>query len=505
MKYCKTLSIVCCFSVLLTGCSFSFPSVKDSESNSLVLVTSTPAPTSAAVPVTEAGSNADIFISSPSDGPTTTLETPTPVSAPSLEPEETATSSPVPTVTIAVVPTDTPVPTSTPSPTSSPTPVPTAVPSNTPTPAQSTSSPTVTSKPTATPKPASATATPTPPPVFTGYVERVTFYIPQDLSIPVGNAMNRYYAVNSATSEYLQGSYTVSNSSVASISYNGTITTKKPGTTDITLTVAGRTKTITITVTNTSAYAYVTGDMSGLSQTETKIYNIVIDTLSSLITSGMSDYDKVKAIHDFIVLNTAYDMAYYSSSETISDASFTVEGVLINHVAVCQGYAETFDLFMTCLGIEDMVATGYKKDSQGNNIPHAWNLVQLDGDWYNIDTTSDDPTPDTKGYVSYQYFLIPDSFTLSDMTIDDGFPVCTATNYTYTIYEGHIIDSISSYEDKFAELFAQGLTEITILYPEYESPDFTTIIGRYYQGRIGYYPLYKRGDYTVFTVLLLDL
>ena len=39
---------------------------------------------------------------------------------------------------------------------------------------------------------------------------------------------------------------------------------------------------------------------------------------------------------------------------------------------------------------------------------HAWNLVQLDGQWYHVDVTWDDPAPDRYGQVLHDYFLVTD-------------------------------------------------------------------------------------------------
>ena len=63
-------------------------------------------------------------------------------------------------------------------------------------------------------------------------------------------------------------------------------------------------------------------------------------------------------------------------------------------MAVCQGYAETMKLFLDALGIENKLVYG-----TGGGISHVWNLLCLDGDWYHMDVTWDDPLLDGKDII----------------------------------------------------------------------------------------------------------
>ncbi len=121
---------------------------------------------------------------------------------------------------------------------------------------------------------------------------------------------------------------------------------------------------------------------------------------------AMSDHDKVRAIHDWMCCNIAYDYENYLNG-TIPDDSYEITGAMLEGKAVCQGYAETFQLFMDILGIPCETVSGKATNSQGNTGGHAWNQVQVDGKWYNIDVTWDDPVPDKAGVVrQYNYFLV---------------------------------------------------------------------------------------------------
>ena len=147
------------------------------------------------------------------------------------------------------------------------------------------------------------------------------------------------------------------------------------------------------------------------------------EILAQVVTDGMSDYDIAKALHDYLVLNCAYDYDNYLQG-TIPSESYTAEGALLKGTAVCSGYASAYQLLMQRAGIPCEYVSGY---ATGN---HAWNVVEIDGQWYHVDATWDDPVPDREGYVRYDYFLKSDSYMRanrhSSWTSDR---VCTSTKY----------------------------------------------------------------------------
>lgn len=156
--------------------------------------------------------------------------------------------------------------------------------------------------------------------------------------------------------------------------------------------------------------------------------------VAAIITSNMSQEQKVRAIHDYIIKTVRYEI---NNNYDI----YTARGALINKVAVCQGYALGFKALCDEAGIkcEMIYGTG---TSGGQSISHAWNVVCVDGQWYQIDTTWDDPIIDSiteeeckKGAnLSYAYYLIPDSIMYMDHTAKNPSRVCTSTKYEKTGY-----------------------------------------------------------------------
>ena len=124
---------------------------------------------------------------------------------------------------------------------------------------------------------------------------------------------------------------------------------------------------------------------------EAQMDQAVADLLSSLDLSGKTDYQKIKAIYDYICSNITYDYDnLYDDSYTLKHSSYAA---LINKKAVCQGYASLFYRLALEAGIDARVISG---DSSG---PHAWNIVKIEGSYYNLDSTWD------AGNTEYEYFL----------------------------------------------------------------------------------------------------
>lgn len=153
------------------------------------------------------------------------------------------------------------------------------------------------------------------------------------------------------------------------------------------------------------------------------------EILSTVIRSGMSDYEKELALHDYIVNNTRYDYQNYLDG-TIPDDSYWPYGILINNTGVCNGYAYTMKLLLNLVDIECMVISG-----EANGGGHAWNIVKLGNEYYHLDVTWNDPV---NWYyyggdiLSYDYFNITDEQMAKDHTWNKSlYPECNGVLYRY--------------------------------------------------------------------------
>ncbi len=136
---------------------------------------------------------------------------------------------------------------------------------------------------------------------------------------------------------------------------------------------------------------------------EIRIQEIIRDTISE----DMSDLEKVLALHDFLVRECDYDYENYLNN-AIPWNSYTAYGALTNGVAVCSGYAEAYSALLQRVGITSVILSS-------DEMNHAWNMVLLDGEWYHVDTTWDDPVYPydgidyaMEGKVRHEYFLRSD-------------------------------------------------------------------------------------------------
>ena len=130
--------------------------------------------------------------------------------------------------------------------------------------------------------------------------------------------------------------------------------------------------------------------LSSLEQEE-KVDEEVSNLLKSLDLSNKTDYQKVKAIYDYICSNVTYD--HDNLNDKSYSLKYTAYAALINKTAVCQGYASLFYRLALDTGVDTRVISG---EAGG---PHAWNIVKLNGKYYNLDSTWD------AGRSTYAYFL----------------------------------------------------------------------------------------------------
>ena len=163
-----------------------------------------------------------------------------------------------------------------------------------------------------------------------------------------------------------------------------------------------------------------------------------LDAVCDEVIASLSDPDDEwqteLEIHDYIIENCSYDMV---EDEHIYSSAY---GALVNGEAACEGYSKAMQLLLDRAGIENYVICGNATNQDGVTGPHMWNVVKINGDFYHLDCTWDDPKGDKN--ENHLYFNVNDemiSETHSDFTKDFG---CTATAENYyekkdTYFETH--------------------------------------------------------------------
>lgn len=131
----------------------------------------------------------------------------------------------------------------------------------------------------------------------------------------------------------------------------------------------------------------------------TAVESKIDEIIEKIITNDMTDREKIKAFHDYVINNTKYDSDYVDDNlNDMYNYSHKATGALLYSKALCGGYSHSMALFLNKLKIPN-----YRISSD----THIWNLVYLDNKWYHLDLTWDDPiTSNKKDVLLDEYFLI---------------------------------------------------------------------------------------------------
>ena len=182
------------------------------------------------------------------------------------------------------------------------------------------------------------------------------------------------------------------------------------------------------------------------------------------IDSDADEYEKVKYVYDTLIRETDYQLDAPDNQNIYS--------VFVNHLSVCQGYAKATQYLLNRLGVECVLVLGTVNNGEG----HAWNLVNVDGCYYYVDTTWGDASyqPEENGSsatfskpeINYDYLNVTTAELVRTHTIggEVPMPVCNATAANYYVKEGALF---SDYDrEQMASLFdrklSEGMTDVTI-------------------------------------------
>ena len=150
--------------------------------------------------------------------------------------------------------------------------------------------------------------------------------------------------------------------------------------------------------------------------------------VAEITQSNYTDYAIAKALHDYIVLNTRYESRLGITARADATSKLLLEGI-----AVCDGYAHAYGLLLSIAGIENRFVIG-----KGDGVEHIWNLVKLQGQWTHIDPTYDDPKPDVGGRIFHAYFGLSDARISANHQWDrSNFPRAVTDSLYHPIREGH--------------------------------------------------------------------
>lgn len=161
-----------------------------------------------------------------------------------------------------------------------------------------------------------------------------------------------------------------------------------------------------------------------------KSASAILDNIRALNT----DYDKIKAIYEYVIDNTDYKLGAPDNQSIYS--------VLVNKKSVCAGYTRTMQYLLQKLGIETIYVTG---TVQGSG-KHSWNIVKCNGKYYHIDATSGEmyidniPKKDIPSEIRccHEYLFCTDKQIYRNRTVDKiaKLPKCSSADLGCHALEG---------------------------------------------------------------------
>ncbi len=137
--------------------------------------------------------------------------------------------------------------------------------------------------------------------------------------------------------------------------------------------------------------------------------NEEINKIMTSIPNNLKEYHLEKYIHNEVLEKCTYAKGINTAEDGWEE--FTVYGALIDGSAVCEGYAHAMCMLLNKVGIDCYYANGY-----GENSPHMWNTVKIDGNWYHLDATWDD-----HDNAYFNYFNLNDKQIQSDHIISEKY------------------------------------------------------------------------------------
>ena len=148
------------------------------------------------------------------------------------------------------------------------------------------------------------------------------------------------------------------------------------------------------------------------------------------IDSDASEYDKIRYVYEYIINTTDYS--------TQSDANQNIQSALLSHVSVCAGYARSFQYILHRMGMFCTYVTGHTTDGGD----HAWNIVRIGDQYYNVDVTWGDPvfvgleegSSPPGSYMNYNYLCCTDEELFLTHVPDDTVPLPSCTDDSLNYY-----------------------------------------------------------------------
>jgi hypothetical protein len=197
------------------------------------------------------------------------------------------------------------------------------------------------------------------------------------------------------------------------------------------------------------------------------------EIIRNIIKPGMSDYEKVLAIHDHVIKSSRYDRLN-AEVDAVPPEEHEAYGVLVKGIGVCDSYAKAVKLLLGKAGVQSIIVEGSKAEGVGQRLgdaDHAWNIVKLDGEYYHLDATWDDVSEERDSTeLIYHHFNLNDEEMQKTHVWDKGkYPPCIGTKYNYFEYNKLIADNQTEALSMLAKAVSNREKKLLIKINDYKS------------------------------------
>lgn len=183
-------------------------------------------------------------------------------------------------------------------------------------------------------------------------------------------------------------------------------------------------------------YEYTDEEILQIQQSMEDAYQEVLWMLSE----NADTYEKIKTVYTYVIDQTDY---------VISDHDQNIAGVFYYHDGVCAGYAGAVQYLLERLGVYCIYVDGEVLDRDDG---HAWNIVQIDGEYYYVDATNGDQPEflqgDAAALAEHKTTIMdylcpfPDEYEANFFATDEfSIPDCTSTDRNFYVMNQGCFDS----------------------------------------------------------------
>jgi transglutaminase/protease-like cytokinesis protein 3 len=192
-------------------------------------------------------------------------------------------------------------------------------------------------------------------------------------------------------------------------------------------------------------------DVKGLDELNSKINEIDFEISKYVnLINEKNDFDKQLFLHDTIIK----DIDYYDFGENINNIPQEYHNVynsIVKKSAVCDGLTKTMQIVLDKVGIQSLLITGVL-----DQVPHAWNMVKINGNWYHMDITSNKYVKKENSKtttIAHTYFNVTTEYIMKTHKIDtNDIPVSDKFDDNYYIKTNTVIKEKENFKDRIKDV-----------------------------------------------------